>query len=88
MRYLFLLLPIMSFAQKKDTTTVFNLGPVYENILQQQEELKKQYEDSEKAKQAFVIGYFSGKGRALTDQDSIVYVTPKAVKIYPRKKKK
>lgn len=79
---------IVSFAQtKKETdTTTYNLGPVFENILQQQEELKKQFESAEQSKQAFIVGYFSGKGRVLTERDSVVYVTPSKLRILKKKK--
>lgn len=81
-----MLIRTVGIAQVKDT--VYNLGPVYRDILQQQEELKKQLEGTEKARQGFIVGYFSGKERLLTSQDSIVFIEPDKIKILTKRKKK
>ena len=89
MRYLilaFVCISILCSAQKKDT--VYSLGPVYENILWQQEQLKKQYDDAEKMKEAFLVGYFAGKGRTLSEADSVVWVSPSAVVVRKKSKPK
>lgn len=92
-----LLASIVSFAQtKKETpttkipvavdTVLYDLGPVYEHITSRQDSIKRQFMEMERAKEAFLIGYFAGKNKLLTENDSLVWVSPKKVRLIKKKK--
>lgn len=81
-----------AFAQqdstRQDSTKVYDLGAVYESSIEQQQELRKQFDEIELSKKAFLIGYFAGRERTLTEQDSVVFISPTQVQVFTRKKKK
>lgn len=74
---------LVGLAQKQDS--VYDLGPVYQNLLDQQETLRRQNEEIEKAKQSFIFGYFAGAKKTLTERDSLVFIEPRKLKKLKKK---
>lgn len=78
----------LSLSSPNKDSVIYDLGPVYLSLLEQQEKIKAEYENLEKSKQAFLIGFLSGKDRTVTDQDSISWIDNKRLRILNKRKKK